>query len=178
MYRTKLNALVLTGLFLNLGLLYAADSNFPNRKAYIVNTCPFVELSDFSFENRYADRATRFYQNISWRNVGNQPLIAFEIVILKYDPFDRRLIGTRWTVTGKNSADWRPLAPNERSQDGTISYGEEEIFTAIAYVRAARLADGTVWGVNDGDLMAQLQRLGTGIKDFGDVKPDPKPKLQ
>jgi len=100
----------------------------------MINNCPFVELSNFSFENRYADRATRFYQNLSWRNIGSQPLVAFEIVILKYDPFNRRLIGSPWTVTGKNSADWRPLALGESNRDGTTGYGDEEVFTAIAYV--------------------------------------------
>jgi len=158
--------------------IYAAESNFPDRKAYIANTCPFVELSGFSFENRYADRGMRFYQNISWRNIGKQSLIAFEIVVLKYDPFDRRLLGTRWTVTGKNSGDWRPLGPGESSKDGSIGYGDEEVFTAIAYVRSARLADGTVWNVNDSELVSQLRKLATGIKDFGDVKPDPKQKPQ
>lgn len=154
----------------------AQDSNFPDRRALTVNSCPFIQLSDFSFRNHYSNGATRFEQDISWKNTGTQPILAFEIVILKYDPFNRRLIGTRWTVTGKNSADWRPLGPNESNKDGTRGYGDEEVFTAIAYVRAARLADGTIWNVSDGELTAQLRKLGTGIADFGDVKPDPKPK--
>jgi hypothetical protein len=153
----------------------AQQSNFADRRSFIVNNCPHVELSDFSFENRYADRATRFYQNLSWKNVGAQPLVAFEVVVLKYDPFNRRLVGSRWTVTGKNSADWSTLGPGESSADGTISYGDEEVFTAIAYVRAARLADGTIWQANDVQLLAKLRTLGAGIADFGDTKPDPKP---
>src|ERR1043166_3180251 len=126
-------------------LAIAADQNFPSRKALIVNTCPHVELSDFAYRNYYADRSTRFAQDLKWKNIGSQPLTAFEVVILKYDPFNRRLIGSRWTVTGKNSADWSPLQPGEASADGTRSYGDEEVFTAIAYVRAARLEDGTIW---------------------------------
>jgi len=153
-----------------------ADSNFPDRKAYIVNACPYVELSEFSFENRYSDRASRFFQNLSWKNVGEQPIVAFEIVILKYDPFNRRQIGTKWTVTGVDSANWSPLAPGESGKDGTLSYGDEEVFTSIAYVRHARLADGTIWSADDTDLAAKLRGLGTGIKEFGDVKPDAKQK--
>ncbi|MBB5208116.1 hypothetical protein [Chiayiivirga flava] len=153
-----------------------ADSNFPDRKALVLNTCPFVELSEFSFANRYSDRSTRFLQNLSWKNVGEQPIVAFEIVILKYDPFNRRQIGTKWTVTGVDSANWRPLAVGEIGKDGTLSYGDEEVFTSIAYVRHARLADGTIWSVDDAELSAKLRGLGTGISDFGDVKPDPKPK--
>jgi hypothetical protein len=115
---------------------------------------------------------------MSWKNIGSQPLIAFEIVILKYDAFDRRLIGERWTVTGVNSGDWRPLQPGAQSADGTISLGAEEVFAAIAYVRAARLADNTVWTVSDPQLVTELRKVIPGIKDFGDVKPDPKGKAQ
>jgi hypothetical protein len=156
----------------------AQDSNFPDRKAVILNICPHVALSNFSFQNRYADRRTRFEQNMSWKNVGTQPLIAFEIVVLKYDAFDQRVIGSRWTVTGKNSADWRPLAPGDTGNDGTIGYGTEEVFTAIAYVRSARLADGTVWRANEVQLMNELRKVAPGIKDFGSVKPDPKQKTE
>jgi len=156
----------------------AQDSNYPDRKPIILNTCPVVELSGFSFQNRYADGRTRFETHMSWKNIGTQPLTAFEIVILKYDAFDRRLIGERWTVTGVNSADWRPLAPGAQSTDGTISFGEEEVFTAIAYVRAARLADNTVWAVNDSQLIADLKKMTPRIKEFGDLKPDPKTKPQ
>lgn len=156
----------------------AQDSNYPGRKPIIVNVCPFVQLSGFSFQNRYADHGNRFETHMSWKNIGTQPLTAFEIVILKYDAFNRRLIGERWTVTGVNSADWKPLQPGAQSADGTIGLGEEEVFTAIAYVRAARLADDTVWAVNDLQLITELKKVIPGIKDFGDLKPDPKAKAQ
>src|SRR4030095_8301920 len=121
-----------------------------DRKAFVVNTCPFVELSKFSFGNYDSDQGgTRFRQDLTWKNVGLQPLVAFEIVVLKYDAFDRRLVGTRWTVTGHNSVDWTSLDVGQEAQDGTIGYSDEEVLTAVAYVRAARLSDGTVWTVND-----------------------------
>ena len=154
---------------------FAGDPNYPDRRAVIVNTCPHVELSGFTFGNRYADRRTRFEQSLSWKNVGTQSLSALEIVVLKYDAFDQRLIGSRWTVTGKNSADWTPLAPGETGSDGTIGFGTEEVFTAIAYVRSARLADATVWRVNEAQLTTDLKKVAPGIKDFGSTKPDPKP---
>ena len=81
-------------------------------------------------------------------------------------------------MTGVNSADWRPLQPGAQSKDGTIGLGEEEVFTAIAYVRSARLADNTVWTVNDTQLITELKKVIPGIKDFGDLKPDPKAKPQ
>ena len=152
------------------------ESNYPDSKALIINTCPFVELSDFSFKNQYEDRATRFHEDMKWKNIGKQSIVAFEIVILKYDAFNRRLIGTRWTVTGKNSADWKPLEPEQSGEDGTRSLGQEEVFTGVAYVRLARLKDGTVWRANDAKLLEQLRKIAPNIEDFGDVKPDPKPK--
>jgi len=150
--------------------------NYPDRKAVVLNVCPYVELSNFGFQNRYADRSNRFEQSMTWRNIGSQPLVAFEIIILKYDAFDQRVIGSRWTVTGKNSADWRPLAPGDSGNDGTIGYGSEEVFTGIAYVRLARLADGTVWKVNDAQLLSELKKVAPGIREYGKLEADPKPQ--
>jgi hypothetical protein len=156
----------------------AQNNNYPDRRALILNTCPSIELSDFSYVNQYDlnARSTRFHQNLTWKNIGTQPVIAFEVVILKYDAFNQRLIGTRWTVTGKNSADWRPLAPGSTDQDGTIGYGDEEVYTAIAYVRTARFADGTVWHADEADILARLRSLKTGIPDFGSTRPDSMPR--
>jgi len=147
----------------------AQDNNYPDRKAIIANACPFVELSDFSFQNR----GSHFATNISWKNIGRQPVTAFEIVILKYDAFDRRIIGESWTVPGVNSADWRPLQPGDRSTSGTTGPNQEEVFTAIAYVRTVRLADNIVWTTNDGQLTTELRKVGPGIRDIGELKPDP-----
>jgi hypothetical protein len=157
----------------------AIDENFANRRALIANTCPYVELSDFSFQNRFDGRSsTRFEQNLSWKNIGAQPIIAFEVVILKYDPFNQRQIGTRWVITGHDSANWAPLGPGDHGSDGTRGLGEEEVLTAIAYVRAARLADGTVWIVDDRHLLDELKKLVPEFKEFGDVKPDPRKKQE
>jgi len=154
------------------------DSNYPDRRAYVVNSCPYVELSGFSFQNRYADRRTRFETKMNWKNVGSQPLTVFEIVILKYDAFNRHLVGERWTVTGMNSANWSALAPGASSADGTIGYGEEFVFTAVAYVRAARLGDGTVWEANAAQLLPELRKAVPVFKDFGKLEPDPKSKTE
>ena len=61
----------------------AQDSNYPNRKALIVNNCPFVELRDLSFKNLYEDRANRFHMDLKWKNISPQAIVAFEIVVLK-----------------------------------------------------------------------------------------------
>lgn len=173
--KTRVNILV--GLLLAVIGVAQADiqQNFPDRKALIVNSCPYVELSDFGYRNFYGDRSSHFAQDLKWKNIGTQPLVAFEVVILKYDPFDRRLIGSRWIISGKNSADWTPLPPGESSGDGTRSYGDEEVFTAIVYVRSARLQDGTIWMVNDTTLAAELKKSAPSLRQFGSLEPDPEP---
>ncbi len=153
-----------------------SDSNYPDRKALIVNNCPYVKLSDFSFSNQYSDGETRFDQDLKWQNIGKQALVAFEIVILKYDAFNQRLIGSEWTVTGTDSANWKPLDPGQSSSDGSRDLGEEQVYTAIAYVRIARLKDGTIWRANDAQLLPQFYKAAPDIEEFGDVKPDPKAK--
>lgn len=155
-----------------------SGSNYPDRKALIINNCPYTELSGFSFENSYDSGSTRFNQSMKWKNVGKQALVAFEIVILKYDAFNRRLIGTQWTVTGTDSANWKPLEVGQSGSDGTRELGEEEVYTGIAYVRLARLKDGTIWRASDTELLAHLHKVAPEIEEFGDVKPDPKIKTK
>ncbi|HWH04770.1 MAG TPA: hypothetical protein VN674_13845 [Gemmatimonadales bacterium] len=153
----------------------SGEPNYPGRRALVLNLCPTIELAGFSYSNGYTEGGTRFRQNLTWKNTGSQPVVAFEVAILKYDAFNERLIGSRWTVTGHNSADWSPLPPGESGEDGTISYGSEEVFTAVAYVRTARLADGTIWRANELNVLQRLKALSTGIPDFGDVQPDSIP---
>ena len=151
----------------------AQSINYPDKKALVLNTSPDIELGNFGFANHHWDGRIRFEHRLTWKNVGQQPIIAFQIVVLNYDAFDQREIATRWTVSGTNSANWVPLKPGDSSGDATIGYGSEQVFTAIAYVRAARFADGTVWRVNDADLQQKLRDVAPSIKDFGSVKPDP-----
>lgn len=152
---------------------WAQNDNFPNRKAILVNSCPFILLEGFDFKNALDGRLTRFTTEMRWTNTGSQPVVAFEIVVLKYDPFDQRLRGTRWTVTGTNSADWRPLGPGGIGGDSARSFEPEAVMTAIAYVRRARLADGTQWHVPEADLLQRLQQAAPFLKDFGSIRPDP-----
>lgn len=153
----------------------AGDSNYPGHKAHVVNTCPHVELSGFSYRNEFRDRSMRFVQSLSWKNVGTHPIVAFEVVILKYDAFDERMVGSRWVVTGHDSADWSPLQPGATASDGTIGYGTEEVFTAFAYVRKARLADGTVWKADDQMIVKEVAKALPNSAQVGSVAPDPKP---
>ena len=172
---TNRRALLASGLAFAASAVSAQSTNFLDRVGHILSVCPHVELQKLAFGNEDRDRRTRFVTNLSWKNIGNKPLISFEIVLLKYDAFDQRLIGTRWTVEGKNSVDWRALAPGDIGSDGVIAYGSESVFTMIAYVRNARLGDGTVWHASDADVGAALRRVAPGIKEPGSLRPDPKP---
>lgn len=148
--------------------------NFPNRKAILLNNCPYVKLSDFSFTNRFIDTDFKLIQNLTWTNISPQPLVAFEVTIFKYDAFNRPMLGDRWVITGKNSGDWSPLPVGGSGSDGTISYKTEQVLTEIAFVDAARLADGTVWKANSADILSELHKVAPDIKELGRVKSESK----
>jgi hypothetical protein len=141
--------------------------NFPDRKALTVDNCPYVRLSSFSFENRYERVGYRSAQSMAWTNVGGQSVIAFEIVILKYDAFNERTNGVRWTITGFNSQNWLPLNPGYTGFDTVFGLTTEEAFTCIAYVRSVRLKDGTVWRADTKELLVKLHEIAPDITAFG-----------
>ena len=150
--------------------------SYPDRKAIIVNNCPYIKLSNFWFDNRYEMTSYRFVQGMMWTNVSGQSIIAFDIVILRYDAFNDRINGVRWTITGNDSQNWMPLAPGYTGSDMTIGLTTEEVFTGIAYVRAARLKDGTIWRADTKKLLEQIRELVTDIPAFGDLNGEIKIK--
>jgi hypothetical protein len=157
----------------------SAAQNYPDRKAYVVNLSPYVEITNFSYGNEDRNRSvgsdTRFVTNYSWKSTAPQPIVAFEIVMLKYDAFDERLIGSRFIVQGTSSINWAPLQPGQSSSDGGIGFRDEDVFTGIAYVRRVRLADGTVWRVDETKLLQELKKMAPSIRNPGSLAPDPKP---
>jgi hypothetical protein len=148
--------------------------SYPDRKALIDNNCPYVRLSDFSFENRYERNSRHFVQSMTWTNIGGQSIVAFEIVILKYDAFNQRINGLSWTITGNDSDNWMPLQPGYTGSDMAFGLTTEEVFTSIAYVRAVRLKDGTIWRANAKELLERLRNLAPEIEQFGNVNPEIK----
>ena len=150
-------------------LLAESTMNYPDRKALIVNNCPHVQLSNFWYENRYERSIYRFVQYMTWTNTGGQAIVAFDIVILKYNAFNERLNGVRWTVTGNNGQDWKPLERGYKESDSTSVLTTEDVFTGIAYVRAVRLKDGTIWLADMKELKEKLDKIAPDINVFGNL---------
>jgi hypothetical protein len=114
----------------------------------------------------------------SWKSTSQQPIVAIEMVMLKYDAFDERLIGSRFIVQGTNSVNWSPLQPGKSSSDGSISFRDEDVFTGVAYVRRVRLSDGTVWRVDESKLLQELKKVAPNIRNPGSLAPDAKPPVK
>ncbi len=150
-------------------ILAESAMNYPNRRSFIVNNCPYVQLSNFWYENRYERSVYRFVQYMTYVNTSAQQIIAFDIVILKYNAFNERINGVRWTVTGNNGQDWKPLEPGVRENDSASVLTTEDVFTGIAYVRAVRLMDGTIWRVDMKELKEKIVKAAEDINDFGNL---------
>ena len=153
---------------------YEANLNFEDRKAIVINNAPSVlELSGFEYGNTYDRSRFRLSTSLSWKNVSDKSITAFEVVILRFDPFNRPIRGGgTWMVTGKNSGDWRPLEPGQTSGDGLSSYDSEPVMTAIAYVRSIRFRDGTVWTADISGIRKDIQARLPDLKELGDVSPE------
>lgn len=170
--------------FAIIGMLLAsaisAQQNYPGRVALVVNVSPHVEITSFSFGNQARDRGrglgtdSRFQANYAWKSTAAQPIVAIEMVMLKYDAFDERLIGGRFSIQGTSSVNWSPLPPGQSAQDGSIGLREEDVFTGIAYVRKVRLADGTVWRVDEATLERELRKVAPNLRNLGSLAADPK----
>src|SRR5262249_54581154 len=96
--------------------------NFRDRKAIVLDICPHVKITSFTFENTIEEQMSSSRNSFSyqWKNVSSSPVLAFEVVTLQYDPFDEPMIGSRMLVAGKNSADFTPFNPERRAGMGPL----------------------------------------------------------
>ena len=151
----------------------AEKMNFRARQAVIINNAAQqIELSGFKFANEFRQSQFRLVTDLSWKNVSNKPITAFEVVILRYDPFNRPILGGgTWMITGSNSGNWAPLMPGQSSADGLIGYGAERVMTSIVYVRAIRFEDGGVWTADISAVEKEIRQKLPVLKDLGTVNP-------
>lgn len=156
---------------------HQAGLNYSGRRAISLNDSPYLVITGFSFENfdRRRENGTRTEGHrfhFQWTNTGTQPIVAFEVVTLLYDPFNEPLPGRRWIVGGHNHKDFSPLVPGESSQDVLTGPGHLQAYTAVAYVRTVRLSDGRIWRVNESVLVRELKRKVPNVDDVGPLVPD------
>lgn len=152
----------------------AGKMELPRPQGPVLDICPHVKITDFRFENTLEGRVSSLRNSFhyQWKNVSAHPVLAFELVTLKYDPFDEPMTGSRTLVAGKNSADFTPLQPGETSSDGTSGYGHTHVLTAIVYVRAVRFTDGTLWRADPSVVVAEVKKVAPRIKDAGPLVPE------
>jgi hypothetical protein len=171
--------LILAFLCASVSLAAAGDYtefNYPSRRALIADSCPHLKITDFSWGNGRDSRtySAQFSTKYAWENVGQKDIVAFELTILKYDPFNRPLIGTKAIFPGHNSAKYEPLKPSEKDEDGGTNYGSEETFTAICFVRNIRFSDGSVWTAEPATVMSEVKKIAPDILNVGPLEPPQK----
>ena len=145
---------------------------FPSRRKLIADSCPSVKLLMFEFGNSRYENADHHQAGFTWQNKTKQDVVAVEIVVLRYDPFNRPMIGERTTFAGKMDPKKDPLKPNEKETDGTDELGFDDTFTGIAYVSSVRFADGTVWMADQDDVAKKVKALVPEIAILGKLYPD------
>jgi hypothetical protein len=149
------------------------DYNYPDRRAVVVNISPDLKLSSFTFQNNYETRSgDQFLENFSWENTSTKDIVSFEIVILKYDPFNRQLLGSRHIFPGKQEFKYEALKPKESFKNGLISRGREDSFTEVLFVSAIRFGDNTVWTFNPADVLASIKSQLPDIAEPGKITPE------
>jgi hypothetical protein len=126
---------------------YSPSLNFEQREEIIINNAAGqIEIIGFDFGTIY----TRQFETVvdaQWRNVGEQPVRAFELGILLFDPFNRVVYNRRMLVPGTDSGNWSPLGSGQTAGDGFI-LPLTEVYSGVIYVRAIRFDDGTIWRFN------------------------------
>jgi hypothetical protein len=90
--------------------------SYPGHVARVLDVCPFVKVSHFSWGQEFNQTFKRLYA-AQWANVGKKSVVAFELRVLRVTPFGESLPDFVQVVPGHNSGDYTPLQQNEHSTD-------------------------------------------------------------
>jgi hypothetical protein len=145
-----------------------AAAQRPTTRTHILNGSKQVEITSFAFRNAAAAGEDITYEAVAlWRNAGQAPIAAIEFEILAYDAFGNRTATFPWSVTGLGRGDWNALAPGAESGRGENLLGVKKYaFSALLIVRGVRTAEGTVWEVNQDQLVGEVRKLAPDLRDF------------
>lgn len=105
---------------------------------------------------RYSSEGIRY--DVSFTNNTDQEIVAYAIGFYAFDVFNRSLGRplSGFSVTKISPGDSDDGAWVQRVSSPSLfkDYG-----TGIAYIAKARLADGTVWSYDEGNILSQLQEF-------------------
>lgn len=135
---------------------------------------PGAPLSIMSYEASYQEeeRYTRegIRHSVKVKNEGSADVLAYGIGFFAFDAFNHSM-GRPLTGIAMNTV------PPGKEQSGAWSQRPSAAFTfkwygtGVAYVRQARLSDGTVWQADMDFVLRELQKIESGLS-LEDIVPE------
>ncbi len=125
------------------------SNDYPSRKSVVVNFCPYLHIKALYFYNDIHKVGSQ----LSWSNIGAQPIIALEVATVEYNPVGEAvtssgdLLFSGIVIPGNGLGNLNPLQPAEYAS-GAFGKPDVNRYTVAVYVKSVRLADGKIWRAN------------------------------
>ena len=142
-------------------------SAFAQNEARIIEVpgAPII-ISEYSAEYRDSDRLSNegVHHTVRLRNSGDQDVVAYGVGFFAFDAFNR-FMGSPLTGVEVGTL----AATNVQTSRLTWVQRPRAAFTfktygiGVAFVRVARLADGTVWHADMGFVLDELRKIEVGL---------------
>jgi len=116
-----------------------------------------LKITKYEAKYSYYERRSSIRHSVSYKNVSDKKIVAFRLSFLSFTVFNEFL-----DTSGGISVE--ELAVNEISK-GTWEQAPyrahlfKKYGTGIAYVNTVRFEDGTIWKVNNEDVLPQIQEI-------------------
>lgn len=122
-----------------------------------LGVCPFIRLTIFNINKSYVQgEGMRRDYTLTWSNNGKKGVVALEVRLLKFNPFNERLGDSAFIFPGHRGVNL-PLEPTESGSGRIRASFDKELFTALAYVSKIRFTDGMVWRASPAAVAAQIK---------------------
>lgn len=153
-------------------LLLCAQHAFANDARII--EVPGAPLTIISYkvshqeEGRYTREGIRHSINV--KNNGSRDVLAYGIGFFAFDAFNHAM-GRPLTGIDMDSIAPGAESSGTWSQSSSVAFTFKKYGTGVAYVRQARLSDGTIWHADMDFVLRELQKIESGLS-LDDLVPD------
>jgi len=158
--KTTIIALLSIALFTTLGR--AEDSVILKQKTAPLTITGYKAELELEFKGKFSRDPEQIRHVATYKNTSGKEIVALQIGFAAFDAFNALMGGfSGWSIKtvaadGSAEGDW--------AQQTYATFSFAEYGTGVAYVKAVRFADGTIWRANMAEVLIEMQKFEKDLK--------------
>lgn len=147
-----------------------ASTKLPGARSLILQSCPALELTSYEWdlkEDRISERCRRYF---GWKNTSEREIVAVQVIVLRFDPFNRSMLPMRLIAGGAAGQNMLKVGASSFAVTYDLGFDVSE-YTSIAFVSDVRFSDGSRWEFSEQSVLALLKKAAPELETPSSWRP-------